>query len=49
MSGRRPKARNLATTDARLFALVARLPAALRVRLLRAQRGLRNVPPVVHG
>ncbi len=46
IEARRPKARYLATTDARLFAIVARLPAALRVRVLRAQLGLRDIQPV---
>ncbi|MCK9894220.1 SDR family oxidoreductase [Frankia sp. AgB32] len=46
IEARRPKTRYLATTDARVFGIVARLPAGLRVRLLRSQLGLRDIQPV---
>jgi NAD(P)-dependent dehydrogenase (short-subunit alcohol dehydrogenase family) len=47
VAARRPRTRYLATPDARLFGIVARLPAALRVRLLRSQLGLNSTPPVM--
>jgi NAD(P)-dependent dehydrogenase (short-subunit alcohol dehydrogenase family) len=46
VEARKPRTRYLATPDARLFGIVARLPAGTRTRLLRAQLGLKNSRPV---